>query len=395
MSVCAECALCDYNGPMSANPEQGERRFGTKTRILVPLAVFLLMLGVGELAFRIIAPLPFSSRLYWIDDGHVKARLEPGQNPVNTSGNVVPINSLGFRGEDPAWEAAEGTLRILVLGGSSAFSYDASDDAHTWPSLLESQLADALGKPVEVINLGLPGYDASNSKVNYLFTGRALNPHVVLIYHTWNDLKFLRLVDQEGNGTPRELLSGMNAGGRNLSAFERFFFHSQIVQRVRHVYLRIRNERIENAYTSLEKAGDAANDLPSERAFDQFQKNFEDLALLAKSDGVLPVLVSQATLAQPENLERREVRVSIRNNWVGMTLPVLAQAWLESSRRIEAAAEVGDALFLDGYSAVPPTLDNFKDHVHLLDPGAERLADALSEQLLADPRFRALAAQVQ
>jgi lysophospholipase L1-like esterase len=380
---------------MNASPEQGERRFGNKARILVPLAVFLLMLGVGELAFRVIAPLPFSSRLYWIDDGHVKARLEPGQDPVNTSGNVVRINSLGFRGEDPAWEAAEGTLRILVLGGSSAFSYDASDDAHTWPSLLESQLADALGKPVEVINLGLPGYDASNSKVNYLFTGRALNPHVVLIYQTWNDLKFLRLVDQKGNGTPRELLSGVNAGGRNLSAFERFFFHSQIVQRVRHVYLRIRNERIENTYTSLEKAGDAANDLPSERAFDQFQKNFEDLALLAKSDGVLPVLVSQATLAQPENLERREVRVSIRNNWVGMTLPVLAQAWLESNRRIEAAAKVGDALFLDGYSAVPPTLENFKDHVHLLDPGAEKLADALCEQLLADPRFRALAAQVQ
>jgi hypothetical protein len=307
----------------------------------------------------------------------------------------VRINSLGFRGEDPAWEAAEGTLRILVLGGSSAFSYDASDDAHTWPSLLESQLADALGNPVEVINLALPGYDASNSKVNYLFTGRALNPHVVLIYQTWNDLKFLRLVDQAGNGMPRELLSGVNAGGRNLSAFERFFFHSQIVQRVRHVYLRIRNERIENTYTSLERAGDAANDLPSERAFDQFQKNFEDLALLAKSDGVLPVLVSQATLAQPESLEHREVRVSIRNNWVGMTLPVLAQAWLESNRRIEAAAKVGDALFLDGYSAVPPTLENFKDHVHLLDPGAEKLTNALSEQLLADPRFRALAAQVQ
>jgi hypothetical protein len=78
-----------------------------------------------------------------------------------------------------------------------------------------------------------------------------------------------------------------------------------------------------------------------------------------------------------------------------MTLPVLAQAWLESNRRIEAAAKVGDALFLDGYSAVPPTLENFKDHVHLLDPGAEKLTNALSEQLLADPRFRALAAQVQ
>jgi hypothetical protein len=44
-------------------------------------------------------PLPYSSRLYWVDEGHVRARLEPGQNPVNTSRNVVRINSPGFRGE--------------------------------------------------------------------------------------------------------------------------------------------------------------------------------------------------------------------------------------------------------------------------------------------------------
>jgi hypothetical protein len=353
------------------------------------------VLGIGECALRLGAPLPYSSRLEWIDDGHVKARLLPGQDPVNTSGQVVQINSLGFRGAEPTWVPSPGTLRLLVLGGSAAFCYDVSDDAHTWPALLETKLTGALDMPVEVINLGLPGYDASNSKVNYLFTGRALNPHAILVYHTWNDLKFLRLFDLDGVGMPREFLSGVNAGGKNLPALARFFFRWQLVQRARNVYLRSRAQRRENAYTSLEKEGASANRMPSERAFDLFEQSFGDLALLAKSDDVLPVLVSQATLAHPESSQTREHRLRIRNNLVGMTQPVLAEAWIESNRRIERAARAHDALYLDGYGAVQPTLRNFKDHVHLLDPGADALAHSLGEQLMSNPRFVELAARVR
>jgi lysophospholipase L1-like esterase len=380
---------------MSDSSEKARPGPGRTGRVVLPIVSFLVMFGLAELVLRLFAPLPYSSRLYWIDDGHVKARLQPGQDPVNTSGNVVRINSLGFRGEDPAWKAPDGTLRLVTLGGSAAFCYDVSDDAHTWPALLQTRLSEALDMPVEVINLGLPGYDASNSKVNYLFTARALHPDAVLVYHTWNDLKFLRLFDKQPDGIPREYLSGVRAGGHNLPGWQRFFFHSQLVQRVRHVYLQMRETRRENAYTSLEDEGQNAHRMPSERAFELFQKNFEDIVVLAQADGVLPVLVSQATLAQPENLEHPEVRLKIRNNLLGMTQPTLADAWLESNRRIEAAAEEQGAVFVDGYGAVPPTLDNFKDHVHLLDPGAELLAQSLAKQLLADPRFQASVARAR
>lgn len=377
-----------------AHPKAG-KTFGWPVGVALALFVLLLMLAVGECALRIAAPLPYSSRLEWIDDGHVKARLLPGQDPVNTSGHVVHINSLGFRGDEPSWVAPPGTLRLLVLGGSAAFCYDVSDDAHTWPALLEKELREALGMPVEVINLGLPGYDASNSKVNYMFTGRALQPHAVLVYHTWNDLKFLRLFDLDEVGMPREFLSGVNTGGKNLPAVARFFFGSQIVQRARNVYLRSSAMKRENAYTSMEKEGAKANHMPSDRAFQLFQQSFADLALLAASDGVLPVLVSQATLAQPESLQDQERRLRIRNDLVGMTQPVLAQVWLESNRRIASAAEAHGALFLDGYDAVRPTLRNFKDHVHLLDRGTEILARSLREQLMSSPRFVEIAERVR
>lgn len=376
-------------------PEGSWKTSGWLIRIALALFVSLMMLGIGECALRVGAPLPYSSRLEWIDDGHIKARLLPGQDPVNTSGQVVQINSLGFRGAEPSWVPSPGTLRLLVLGGSAAFCYDVSDDGHTWPALLEKELRGALEMPVEVINLGLPGYDASNSKVNYLFTGRALNPHAVLVYHTWNDLKFLRLFDLDEVGMPRAFLSGVNTGGKNLPALARFFFRWQIVQRARNVYLRSRAVRRETAYTSLENEGANAHRMPSERAFGLFEQSFADLALLAASDDVLPVLISQATLAQPESLERQEHRLRIRNDLVGMTQPVLAEVWQQSNRRIASAAEAHDALFLDGYGAVEPTLQNFKDHVHLLDPGAETLARSLRDQLLSNPRFIELAERVR
>lgn len=372
-------------------PEGSRKISGWLIRIALALFVLLTMLGIGECALRVGAPLPYSSRLEWIDDGHIKARLLPGQDPVNTSGHVVQINSLGFRGDEPSWVPAPGTLRLLVLGGSAAFCYDVSDDRHTWPALLEKELRGALEMPVEVINLGLPGYDASNSKVNYLFTGRALNPHAVLVYHTWNDLKFLRLFDLDEVGMPRAFLSGVNTGGKNLPALARFFFRWQIVQRARNAYLRSRAVRRETAYTSLENEGANAHRMPSERAFQLFEQSFADLALLATSDDVLPVLISQATLAQPQSLQLQEHRLRIRNNLVGMTQPVLVDVWLESNRRIASAAKAHDALFLDGYGAVQPTLQNFKDHVHLLDRGAETLARSLRDQLLSNPRFIELA----
>jgi hypothetical protein len=145
----------------------------------------------------------------------------------------------------------------------------------------------------------------------------------------------------------------------------------------------------------LENEGANAHRMPSERAFQLFEQSFADLALLAASDDVLPVLISQATLAQPQSLQLQEHRLRIRNNLVGMTQPVLVDVWLESNRRIESAAKAHDALFLDGYGAVQPTLQNFKDHVHLLDPGAETLARSLRDQLLSNPRFMELAERVR
>jgi hypothetical protein len=218
-----------------------KRKGNVVAGIAVSIAVLLIMLVSVEVGLQWFARLPFSDRLYWVSDGHVKARLEPGQPVVNTDGNPLRINHLGFRGRDWSWNPEAGTLRLIVLGGSAAFCFQVADDAHTWPALLEKHLNERLDISVEVANLGLPGYDTSNSKVHYLFTGRALNPHAVLVYHTWNDLKFLRPIDNaRGDEIPRVVLSGRSGTGRNPSVLARLFRELQIVRRADHLLTKMR-----------------------------------------------------------------------------------------------------------------------------------------------------------
>lgn len=383
-------------GSTSSQPRSSPTRGASLVaRIGLAITALVATVAVVEIALRIVAPVPYSSDLHWILDGHVKARLDPEQDPVNQHGNPVQINSLGFRGAEPSPEPAPDTVRLIALGDSATFCYDVTDDAHTWPARLEERLTRAVtGGPVEVINLGLPGYDAANSKVNYLFTARALHPHVVLVYHTWNDLKLLRSVDASAM-LPRDALSGRQAASTNVSPLGRLVWNAQLSQRVRLLYLGLRDGAWENYYVALEGTGNAAEEPVGDRGWRWFRQNFVDIVRFARDDGVLPVLISQATLAQPDVLEDEARRSTIHNELLGMTLPRLVQSWPKANRILREVAESEGAVFVDGYGAVPGDLEHVRDHVHLTDRGADRLAQTIAAELLNDGRFRTIVSRIR
>lgn len=372
------------------NEGGGRAPLSWRMRIFVPFSVTLVLLVTAELFLQIFMPLKFSDRLYWVQDGHIKARLDFPQKVINADGNEVHINALGFRGKDVSWEPAPGTLRLLVLGGSAAFCFQVSDDAHTWPAQLEKALAEKLDRPVEVINLGLPGFDTSNSKVNYLFTGRALHPHVVLVYHTWNDLKFFKGIDGAKNKEmPRDVLSGRRSTGSNPSWITRIFRRFQISRRLDLLSMRIKKTDRENRYTSMEKEGERAHAPVGSRSWRWFEKNFEDIMDFIQSDGALGVLVSQSTIVKKSVLSDMRIRQEIRNEFIGMTLPRLARTYEQATEIIERTARKKNIPYIDGFNAVPSDLVHFHDHVHFLDPGAEALGRFTAEELLKNEQFLA------
>ena len=146
------------------------------TRALLVVGSSCVALVLAEAALWLFFPVPYREFLKYETDGRIGARPTPHQAVHDGEGHEIRINHLGFRGPDWDFEPAPGTLRLLAFGGSSTFSFFAGGLEATWPSRLSHYLEQELGLPVEVLNLGVPGYNATHSKVNYLFLGSVPPP---------------------------------------------------------------------------------------------------------------------------------------------------------------------------------------------------------------------------
>jgi lysophospholipase L1-like esterase len=100
-------------------------------------------------------------------------------------GAKVAVNSHGFRGPEREL-AAPGRVRWIALGDSVTFGNDLAYE-ETWPAVLERELA-ARGAAVDVLNLGLGGYDTGQELATLEELGLAFEPQRVVLGFCVNDL---------------------------------------------------------------------------------------------------------------------------------------------------------------------------------------------------------------
>ncbi len=97
----------------------------------------------------------------------------------------ISINDLGWRGPPFSATPRPGTLRIACVGDSYTFGDGVSDD-ETWPWLLQQRL-DPRAERLEVLNLGVNGYE-TEQEVRLLETRvLSLQPDLVLLTFFLND----------------------------------------------------------------------------------------------------------------------------------------------------------------------------------------------------------------
>jgi len=123
-------------------------------------------------------------------------QLKPGARatiPIGLFGNYhrawkksgavyqVEINPQGFR-DRPFGPKTD--FRIIALGDSSTFGWDV-EAAETWPKVLENLLLKNR-RPVEVLNLGVPGY-SSHQGLMMLKEVWPLEPDLLIIAYGRND----------------------------------------------------------------------------------------------------------------------------------------------------------------------------------------------------------------
>jgi len=108
-------------------------------------------------------------------------------NRPGFAGNgFLQIDAGGYRiVPQPKRASSERPKRVLVLGGSTTFSYPyVPDPANAW----SAQLQKMLGPGYEVINGGLPSATTAELLAGYVFRHRYLKPDIVIIHEGGNDV---------------------------------------------------------------------------------------------------------------------------------------------------------------------------------------------------------------
>jgi lysophospholipase L1-like esterase len=167
------------------------RRAGLPARLAVAGGSLLFAVLAVELYLRAVGYHPLEDarlgkgvlarRSAWPDLGY---ELVPDGRGIGW-GTEVALNSAGFRDREYA-RAKGGRYRIVALGDSITFGNRLGAE-DTWPEVLERRLGEQ-GAPLDVLNLGVPGYDTCQEVAFLEHAGLAYEPDVVVLAFCANDL---------------------------------------------------------------------------------------------------------------------------------------------------------------------------------------------------------------
>lgn len=112
-----------------------------------------------------------------------------GPGSIKFNQKYVHLNKDGMRDKDFSLEKPADTIRIAVIGDSYTFGSGVKDINLTYSKILEKELNKLDDdKTYEVLNFGVPGYDApqeldmlKNKALNY-------NPDIIIIGYSVNDV---------------------------------------------------------------------------------------------------------------------------------------------------------------------------------------------------------------
>ncbi|HYC22047.1 MAG TPA: SGNH/GDSL hydrolase family protein [Candidatus Bathyarchaeia archaeon] len=162
--------------------------------MLLAATSLVAALAVAELGLRAVGPSPPAEGLRSLHEPRPDRPWLYGLRPgavgrLEISGDVLyRINADGFRDRRYAIPKPPGTFRIVVLGDSIAFGYGV-EERDAFPKVLESRLSElAPAAHVEVVNLGVSGYNAYTEAELLKDVGVKYQPDLVLLQFCINDL---------------------------------------------------------------------------------------------------------------------------------------------------------------------------------------------------------------
>jgi lysophospholipase L1-like esterase len=175
----------------------------TKPRTSFAAGLSLVALGVGvalalaEIGLRVLdvppSPLaPLHVPSYRRSENPIlrytyRANLAADHAGYDAMHRGLSTNARGFRDREFTLPKPPEVTRILAIGDSTTVGLGIPELANTYPKLLERRLRRS-GRKVEVLNLGVGGYDPEQAVELLRIEARDLEPDLVLLLVCLNDL---------------------------------------------------------------------------------------------------------------------------------------------------------------------------------------------------------------
>lgn len=270
----------------------------------------------------------------------------------------ISTNSLGLRGPEIPIQKPTGTIRIAIVGESSAFGY-LVDDGQEAARILEASLREA-GQVVEVLNAGVPSYNMFQGRIRFRQVVAPLHPDIVVCYMGWNDLGY---VTHPNPTADRFRFREIAPAWERLCA--KSVTYSLVTRRLLSPAARLPAAELASYTTTLQGQS-------------QFCSNFNGFLDEIQAAGAEPMIALQITAARPDVDET--LRGFLGHTPEQHAALIGLATWLRDTERSIAIER--QVSLVDGGDSVPPRSLYLKDHIHLSAAGEIELARVLKEGLL-------------
>jgi lysophospholipase L1-like esterase len=300
--------------------------------------------------------------------------LKPNMN-FKHKGVIYRTNSMGFRGGefDPKDKRP---FRVFVLGGSDVFNLLAEYN-RPFCELLQNKLKDKYpDRSIEIVNAGVPGYTTFQSLINFSTRILDYNPDAIIIYHSWNDIKYWPYVSEEINYSQLSQLRG-KAVERNLLGRlgDEYYTLAVIKALIRVAKYRVSKEKtdvIETAFTHVRKRNDTRyGELV-------YRRNLEGIIGIAKKQDVKVLLVNPLTLVKEKNTKEEAGHINYR--LVHVPPDELYALFKKAGDILEDLAASEGASYIDLNRYLAQDLTNMMSHVHLTMEGNDAVAELIADR---------------
>jgi|SRR2546426_84494 len=297
----------------------------------------------------------------------------------------IHVNHQGFRGPDVAVQKAPSVLRIMAVGSSTTFDPSVSGDTATWPARLRFWLNQlSPGRPVEVINAGVPGYRVIEDLIRLETELYRYQPDIVVLYEGHNDL-FGALRGGRERLDPQTPTPGevpvVTPWGHWLSRHS--LLYGKLVARVKALRFSAAGRR---ALATAQPAGQS-DDAVINVGAQQFERDVASFLAVARTLRVRVVIPEMVHASGVGTVSERDS--ALRNIW-SSTVPfarpeTVLRGYVRYNAVLEEVAKQFGATWVPTASFGLTGIQWYQagDPIHFNDRGADRMAHHLAETLVA------------